>query len=246
MGIDRTEAARRGQSSRSGKIHTGTPEAKRFVQIKTVVMNSAAWRACDYSARCVFLELSGCLQWMSGQSEPVNNGHLWLSREQWKKAGFASATVTRAIKTLIKVGLLFRTRSGGIGRGCNEFAVTCFSLTKDNDSLFCNGFVKDAWSRYVPDEKKSQASKVNRRRFTNDSLPVENGDKEIKCEQQAQIKSEHQESESTNLLQRSTAEVLGGIVAAQSACEQGARKHNALANVDAITSSVPDHQPILH
>ena len=214
MGIDRTESSRRGQSSRRSKKHTDNPQAKRFVQIKTVVMQSAAWQSCNYSVRCVFLELSGCLRWVSGQSEPVNNGHLWLSRSQWEEAGFASATVTRAIKHLIKVGLVFRTRTGGIGRDCSEYALTCFPLTEDTDNLFCKGFVKDAWSKYVPDEKKSQASKVNQHRFKNDSLPIENSDKEIKFEQQAQIKCEHQESKSTNLLQREAAEVLGGIVPA--------------------------------
>lgn len=37
-------------------------EARRFVQIKTVILMSDAWRDCDYSARCALIELSSRLQ----------------------------------------------------------------------------------------------------------------------------------------------------------------------------------------
>ena len=63
------------------------PEAKRFVQIKTVVMSSDAWRDCDYSARAAYVEISARLQWASGKPDPTNNGRLWLSRDEWGKAG---------------------------------------------------------------------------------------------------------------------------------------------------------------
>lgn len=178
------------------------PEARRFVQVKTVVMTSDAWRDCDYSARVAYFELSARLQWVSGKSEPVNNGHLWLSRTEWEKAAFSSATVTRAIKQLIKVGLIYRTRSGGIGRGCNEFALTSYPLTKERTGLFCAGFRKDAWANYVPPpapEQKTRESNVNRDRFTFDELPPENGDKQIKSKQAPRIIFKHQEAESTNL-----------------------------------------------
>lgn len=177
-------------------------EARRFVQIKTVVLMSDAWRDCDYSTRCAFIELSSRLQWASGQPEPLNNGRLWLSREEWEKAGFAPATVTRATKQLIKVGLLYRTRAGGIGRGCSEYALTCYAPTKETNGLFFNGFKKDAWAKYVApasEPRKSRESKVNRDRFKNDELPHENRDYRIKSEPSARIKSVHQEAESTNL-----------------------------------------------
>jgi len=176
------------------------PEAKRFVQVKTVIMMSDAWRDCDYSARCAFLELSARLQWVYGQTEPVNNGRLWLSREEWNKAGFSSATVTRSIKKLIKNGLIYRTRTGGIGRGCNEFALTCYSPTKDTSGLYFQGFRKNAWDKFVtPPPKKNLGSKVNRRRFSNDELPPQNSKKEIKSKQAPAINFKQQESKSTNL-----------------------------------------------
>ena len=134
--IDRAEQQRRGGQTRR-KSSAATPEAKRFVQIKTVVMMSDAWRDCDYSARCALLELSARLQWESGQSDPTNNGHLWLSRDEWERAGFAPATVTRATKQLIKVGILYRTKTGGISRGCSEYALTCYAMSKDTDGLSC-------------------------------------------------------------------------------------------------------------
>ena len=201
MTADRAEG-RRGLVPRKPTGSKEKAEARRFVQVKTVVMMSDAWRDCDYSARCAFLELSGRLQWASGQTEPLNNGQLWLSRSEWERAGFAPATVTRATKQLIKVGLLYRTHSGGISRGCSEYAITCYSLTKDTNGLFCAGFRKDAWAKYIAapaEPKKSRESKVNRARFKNDSLPPEIGDKEIKSEQAAGIISVHQEAESTNL-----------------------------------------------
>ena len=196
---DRAEAIRRGQTPR--KANAEKPEAKRFIQFKTVVTMSDAWRDCNYAARCVYMELSARLQWASGQSEPINNGRLWLSRAEWDRAGFAPATVTRATKQLVKVGLIYRTRSGGIGRGCSEYALTCYAPTKDTTGLFLHGFRKDAWSKYVltPVQKKNRGSKMNRDRFKNDSLPHENDDKEIKFEQVPVIKSVHQESKSTTL-----------------------------------------------
>lgn len=186
------------QKKRSGE----SPEARRFVQVKSVVMQSGAWRDCDYSFRCAFLELSARLQWAAGQSDPLNNGRLWLSRTEWERAGFAPATVTRATKQLIKVGLLFRIRSGGLGRGCSEYAITCYSLPKDATGMSCSGFRKDAWAKYVSlpaESKKSRGSKMNRDRFKNDSLPLENLEKQIKSEQAPAIIFVHQESKSTNL-----------------------------------------------
>ena len=179
-------------------------EARRFIQIKSVLLMSDAWRDCDYSSRCVFIELSARLQWASGQPEPINNGRLWLSREEWDKAGFAPATVTRAIKQLVKVGILYRARSGGIGRGCSEYALTCYAPTKDANGLFFNGFRKDAWAKYIQPPKKTRESKMNRGRYRNDELPPENSDYQIKSEPSARIKSVHQEAESTNLQERKT------------------------------------------
>ncbi len=207
MTTDRAEATRRGQSPRRTAARSGQTEkaeARRFVQIKTVVMMSEAWSACDYSARCAFLELSARLQWASGMTEPINNGRLWLSREEWQKAGFSPATVTRAVKQLIKVGLLYRTRAGGIGRGCSEYALSCYAPTKNSNGLFFSGFRKDAWAKYTKPPKKTRESKVNRARFKNDSLPPENRDYRIKSEPSARIKSVHQESESTTLQVRKT------------------------------------------
>ena len=179
--------------------HSEKAEARRFIQIKSVLLMSDAWRDCDYSARCVFIELSARLQWSSGQPEPINNGRLWLNRDEWDKAGFAPATVTRAIKQLIRAGILYRARSGGIGRGCSEYALTCYAPTKDATGLFFNGFRKDAWAKYSALPKKPRKSKVDRGRFKNDELPHENGGYPIKSEPSARIKSVHQETESTSL-----------------------------------------------
>ena len=199
MATDRTESTRRGQSAVKTTTKTASSEARQFVQIKTVVTMSDAYRACDYSARCALLELCARLKWVSGQPEPINNGRLWLSRDEWAKAGFAPATVTRALQKLVKVGLIYRTRSGGIGRGCSEYALTFYAPTKDTDGLFFQGFRKNAWSGYVAEPKKTRESNLNKARFKNDELPPEMGEKQIKFEQAPVIKSVHQESESTSL-----------------------------------------------
>lgn len=196
--MDRAESIRRGSPPRKAS-NTEKAEAKRFVQIKTVLLMSDAWRDCDYSARCAFLEFSARLKWATGQPEPTNNGRLWLTRDEWLKAGFAPATVTRSIQQLIKTGLIYRARTGGIGRGCSEYALTCYAPTKDSTGLFFNGFRKDAWAKYSPLPEKTHESKVNRDRFKNDSLPLENSEYRIKSEPSARIKSVHQESESTSL-----------------------------------------------
>ncbi len=199
MAIDRTELARRGSSPAKTSTKTTSSEARQFVQIKTVVTMSDAYRACDYSARCALLELCARLKWVSGQPEPINNGRLWLSRQEWTKAGFAPATVTRALQKLVKVGLIYRARLGGIGRGCSEYALTFYALTKDTDGVFFQGFRKNAWSGYVAEPKKTRVSNLNRVRFKNDELPPETSEKQIKTEQAPVIKSVHQESESTSL-----------------------------------------------
>jgi len=199
MATDRTEASRRGQARSKSAAASSSAEARQFVQIKTVVTMSDAYRDCDYSTRCVLLELCARLKWVSGQPEPTNNGRLWLSRDEWTKAGFAPATVTRSLQQLVKVGLVYRTRSGGIGRGCSEYALTFYAPTKDTDGLFFQCFRKNAWSSYKAEPKKPRESNLNRDRFKNDELPAEMGEKQIKFEQAPVIKSEHQESESTNL-----------------------------------------------
>jgi hypothetical protein len=199
MATDRMEQSRRGMVQRKTAAASSSAEARQFVQIKTVVTMSDAYRDCDYSARCVLLELCARLKWVSGQPEPTNNGRLWLSREEWTKAGFAPATVTRALKQLVKVGLIYRARSGGIGRGCSEYALTFYAPTKDTDGLFFQGFRKNAWSSYKAEPKKIRESNLNRDRFKNDELPAEMGKKQIKTEQAPVIKSVHQEAESTNL-----------------------------------------------
>lgn len=199
MATDRVELFKRGQSLTKTTTKAALSEARQFVQIKTVVTMSNAYRACDYSARCALLEMCARLKWVSGQPEPINNGRLWLSREEWAKAGFAPATVTRALQKLVKVGLIYRTRSGGIGRGCSEYALTFYAPTKDTDGLFFQGFRKNAWSGYVAAPKKTRESNLNKARFKNDELPPEIGEKQIKSEQAPVIKSEHQESESTSL-----------------------------------------------
>ena len=195
-GIAVTANKKAAPSVRQKKRAGENPEARRFIQIKTVVKMSDAWNDCTFASRCAFVELSARMQWVAGQSEPTNNGRLWLSRAEWERAGFAPATVTRAMKQLIKVGLLYRTHLGGIGRGCSEYAITCYSLPKDTSGMFCAGFRKDAWARYVsaPDEsQKSRQSKVDQRLFRNDALPDENVVKPIKSEQAPATISEHQE-----------------------------------------------------
>jgi hypothetical protein len=170
-----------------------TPEARRFVQIKTVILMSDAWRACDFSARCVFVELSARLQWASGQPEPANNGHLFISRDEWARAGFSHATADKGLRQLIQFGLIYKTRSGGIGRGCSRYALTCYSLAKNTDGLFLAGFRKDAWSKYVCSTecftKKTRDYNLAKHKAKNEVLLPEKGDYGLKFSQE--------ESEST-------------------------------------------------
>ena len=104
MSRDRTEARERGQSKGYQTTHP-------IMAIEKRVMDSEAYADLTFAARSVLDQLSKACR-------KEGNGHIFLARRGWKECGFSDRTVTRSLVELEEHGFVFKTRTGGIGRGC--------------------------------------------------------------------------------------------------------------------------------
>ena len=132
---DRTEARERGQSKGSLSAHP-------IMAIEKRVLDSEAYAALTFSARSVLDQLSKALT-------KGGNGHIFVTKDQWEQAGINPKTVTRALAELRNHGFIFKTRTGGLGRGCSRYAVTWLPVTK-KDGLSLQGFKTCAWRDWKP------------------------------------------------------------------------------------------------
>jgi hypothetical protein len=86
-----------------------------------VILNSPAWLALPFSTRALYVQLRVKLK-------NTNNGNIEATLATLKHSGFrSSATIFRALRELETVGLMAKTRQGGIaagGRLCNLYRFT--------------------------------------------------------------------------------------------------------------------------
>lgn len=107
-------------NARNGSKVKGKKSSEQFVRLPSSVLQTPAYRELGASARAMLVDV---LQGYNGH----NNGRLLASLARLKPMGWrSSATVTAAIKELIKHGFLLMVRKGGIGavRTANFYAVT--------------------------------------------------------------------------------------------------------------------------
>lgn len=85
------------------------------------IVQSPAWLALPFSTRALYVQLRVKLK-------QTNNGNIDATAATLKHAGFgSSATISRGLRELETVGLIAKTRQGGIAAGgkvCNLFRFT--------------------------------------------------------------------------------------------------------------------------
>lgn len=85
------------------------------------IAHSPAWLALGFSSRALYMQLRVKLK-------QTNNGNIEATLATLKHAGFrSSSTLAKALRELETVGLLAKTRQGGIaagGKSCNLFRFT--------------------------------------------------------------------------------------------------------------------------
>lgn len=85
------------------------------------IANAPAWMALPFSARALYMQLRVKLK-------GTNNGNIEATMTTLRHAGFKSpSTLAKALRELETVGLIAKTRQGGItagGRLCNLFRFT--------------------------------------------------------------------------------------------------------------------------
>ena len=90
-------------------------------RVRADVTSSNAWRVLSYSSKALYLDLRAKLRIGS-------NGNVSAALSDMKHAGWkSSATLAKALYELLAVGLIIKTRSGGVERGskvCSLYGFT--------------------------------------------------------------------------------------------------------------------------
>jgi hypothetical protein len=98
----------------------GKKNVGRFAGLPIWIITSAVYVSLSPLSKALLYELAG-------QYNGNNNGYLSLTREDLRRRGFRTpASNQKAIETLMEVGLITRTREGGICRGknaCNLYTI---------------------------------------------------------------------------------------------------------------------------
>ena len=103
-------------------------DAGAFRQIPCSVLDGRAFIACSPHARMLLFDLFALY---SG----TNNGDLSVPWSRMKPRGWRSeATLFKAKKELLELGLIVETRLGARPNKCSLFAITCYALD-ENDKL---------------------------------------------------------------------------------------------------------------
>lgn len=158
MGIDRTEAAKRGQSAQPRKKY-----AEPFVGLEHRVIDSSAFADLKHSSVRVLITI--CRQLTRD-----NNGHLQATFSWCQRYGIGSDhTLTEAIADLIAHGFLYRTKSHGANGVYAKYAVTWLSIKKP-DGLFLSGFKMYAWRDWIMPRENSSPQKLRETRHKNCGL----------------------------------------------------------------------------
>lgn len=121
-----------------------------FIQISSVVLNSAAYRDLSFSARSMLIEV---VNYFNGR----NNGSIFIASKILSARGFSKNTATKALKELRSHGFLFMTKRGGsIAGGCSWFAITWLPINRVDGQQLEN-FVHHAYSKWIPSEKNGRS-----------------------------------------------------------------------------------------
>ena len=124
-----------------------------YAAIEHRVIDSPAYADLAFSARSLLVIFTR-------QLTKDNNGHLQAAWSYLRPKGFDSdRTVTKAVMDLIAHGLIYRTRSGGYGKGASQYAVTWLPIT-NKEGLYLDGFKIAAWRNWSPEENKTPPQKV--------------------------------------------------------------------------------------
>ena len=148
MGIDRTEAARRGLSTQLRK-----KPSEPFVGLEHRVMDSPAFADLKHSSVRVLLAICR-------QLRKDNNGHLQATFSWCTRYGIGSDhTLTEAIADLIAHGFLYRTKSHGANGVWATYAVTWLPIKKQ-EGLFTAGFKMNAWREWIAPNENTLPQKL--------------------------------------------------------------------------------------
>lgn len=90
---------------------TGKDPMGRYVPVYLEVMNSVAWKALSFSAKCLYFETRK-------RMHSYNNGCLTATLAELKHDGFPSpSTIAKCLRELEVAGFMVKTRQGGIANG---------------------------------------------------------------------------------------------------------------------------------
>jgi hypothetical protein len=125
-------------------------QSEPFIQISSLVLNSAAYRDLSFSARSMLIEV---VNYFNGR----NNGSIFMAGKILVSRGFSKNTSTKALKELRSHGFLYMTRRGGnISGGCSWFAITWLPINKV-DGQHLENFVHHAYAKWMPKEKNGRS-----------------------------------------------------------------------------------------
>lgn len=100
--------------------HSPDPQGH-HARLYSSVTNSAAWIALSFSSRALYVQLRSRLK-------QTNNGNINATHAELKRFGFeSSSTLAKGLRELETMGLIAKTRQGGIANGgkvCSLFRFT--------------------------------------------------------------------------------------------------------------------------
>lgn len=124
----------------------GKKQTEPFIQISSLVLNSAAYKDLSFSARSMLNEM---LNFHNG----INNGSIWITKEVLKQRGFSKNTSTKALKELTSHGFIYMTRRGGnLNGGCSWYAITWLKINRVEGQHLEN-FIPNAYAKWQPIKK---------------------------------------------------------------------------------------------
>lgn len=122
--------------------------SKHFLNVPVDVLKSPACRTLPLSALKVLI----CI---ASQYKGHRNGDMSIARPIVEEFGMRSRRqIFGAVKLLEERGLITKTRQGGLGIGCNLYAVTWFGIDEcgGKHDVVPRAVPTNAWRMWIPDE----------------------------------------------------------------------------------------------
>jgi len=143
------------------------------------VLDSPAWRVLSFSEKALYID-------MRAKVRSTNNGNINATLSEMKHRGWSSsATLWKGLKTLEHMGLISRTRAGGIGamsKICNLYRFTDmpvleFPKLRINEIPATNDYikidsVKEAKARITEWRRQERAKQDARRESKHQHLKL--------------------------------------------------------------------------